>query len=246
MKRATTVLALATCLVAAGLQGLPTQAAQPAAQSSDKAKLSYGVGLYLGREIREGLKADGIEADLDLLVEGFADGLMDRTPDMDEEELEGILHAVHREMQARMVRRRLAEDPAFKRLHDTNLARSRAYHERHQYDEGVVTLDSGVQYKVLESGRGPKPTIDDVVVVNYRVERIDGTLIDEGEGAVIEVDSISEGGIEILQMMSVGDKWHVAVPPHRAYGAGGDPPRIGPHQTLIAVVELLEIKERDR
>lgn len=206
-------------------------------------ELSYGVGFYLGQEIEEGLKLDGVQADLDFLIRGFTDGVKRQPAMYPPEEMDAILFAVHEEMQARMVRRLLAEDPAFKRLHDENLARCDAYHEAHKHEPGVITLDNGIQYKVLRHGRGGSPTLEDTVIVNYRITLVDGTEIDRGEAAEIAIKSMRQGGQHVLQMMTVGAKWHVAVPPNLAYGPGGDPPRIGPNETLVAEIELLGIKE---
>ncbi|MHC4414672.1 MAG: FKBP-type peptidyl-prolyl cis-trans isomerase N-terminal domain-containing protein [Planctomycetota bacterium] len=226
----------------ASASGSADPAQNPAQAEHDMDEVSYGVGFYLGEEIREGLKRDGIEADLDYVVKGFFDGLKDMPPMLPRERLEVILSAVHEEMQARMVKRLLAEDPEFKKLHDENLARSRAYHEAHGNDEGVVTLPNGIQYKVLSpgTGRSPKPT--DVIIVDYRVTLIDGTEIDQGTSAEVLVNSVVEGGIQILQMMKVGARWEVAVPPEFAHGPGGRFPDVGPNETILAEVELLGIK----
>lgn len=205
---------------------------------------SYGVGFGLGEQIRNELTRDGVEADLDLLTKGFRDAVTGRKPFVPRGDLETILTAVHQEMEDRMVGRLLDESPEFRKLHDDNLARSRAFHEIFGRQQGVVTDPSGVQYKVLRSGNGPSPTLRDTVVVKAQVTLLDGTVIDEGEAEVIRVDGVVEGATRLLQMMNVGAKWQVAVPPALAHGPGGRLPDIGPNETFVGVVELMEIKPR--
>ncbi len=207
-----------------------------------KHKLSYGVGFYLGNEVLEGLKLDGIDANLDMIIQGFVDGIQETEPALPPDEMDAVLFAVHEELQARMVQRLLADDPAFKKLHDDNLAVSMAFHKDYGKEEGVVTQANGLQYLVLRPGTGPSPKPTDTVVLTARVTLIDGTEVDGGERIEVVMDSLRTGGLQILQMMKVGGKWHAAIPPHLAYGPAGDPPRIGPNQTLIAEVELLGIK----
>ncbi len=142
---------------------------------------SYGVGFGLGEQIRDELSRDGVGADLDLLTKGFRDAATGRKPFVPRGDLEAILTAVHQEMEDRMVRRLLDESPQFRKLHDDNLARSRAFHEVFGKQPGVVTDPSGVQYKVLRSGNGPSPTLGDTVVVKAQVTLLDGTVIDDGE-----------------------------------------------------------------
>ena len=214
----------------------------PALAEQQMDQISYGVGFYLGEEIRAGLELDDVKADADLLLMGFADGLKSNAPIFDREELEDILEAVHREMQARMVKRLLAEDPAFKKLHDENLAKSRAFHEAHGKKGGVVTLSNGLQYKVLEPGTGRSPELTDVVAVKVRASLIDGTEVVPRAGDETQVEDCVEGGIQILQMMKVGAKWEFAIPPELAFGSGGRFPDIGPNETIVGEVELLEIK----
>jgi FKBP-type peptidyl-prolyl cis-trans isomerase FklB len=206
-------------------------------------QIGYGVGYRLGEETRRGLALDGIGADLDLLARGFADGLTDKAPLIEAEQLHAILSAVHEEMQDRMVKRLLAEDPEFRKLHDENLARSRAFHEAFGKRAGVVTLPDGLQYEVKTPGNGPSPGPGDVVVVRYRMILLDKTEIAREEAAEVAVDGVFEAGGRILQMMKVGARWHAAFPPDLAFGAAGRYPEIGPNETILGTVELLEIKE---
>jgi FKBP-type peptidyl-prolyl cis-trans isomerase FklB len=201
------------------------------------------VGFRLGGEIREGLALDGIGANLDYVIQGFADGLTDQPPAVEAEQLHTILTAVHREMQARMVTRLLEEDPEFRKLHDDNLAGSRAFHEAFGKRENVVTLDDGLQYEVIRPGTGPSPGPTDVVVVTYRMILLDKAEVARGEATEIVVDEVLDAAGRILQMMKVGARWYVAFPPELAFGATGRYPEIGPNETVLGSVELIGIKE---
>ncbi len=214
--------------------------AQDADQTIDE--IGYGVGFLVGEEMRTGLRRDGVGIDPDLLARGFRDGLTGGDPLVSVEEMERILMLLHQEMQDRMVRRLLEESPEFKKAHDENLAKSRQFHELFGKQSGVVTLTSGLQYKVLRPGSGRSPRATDIVVLTGRVTLLDGTVISEALGGETRVADVIEGGVEALQLMKVGSKWQVVVPPALAHGPGGQMPLIGPNQTIVAVVELVAIK----
>jgi len=112
---------------------------------------------------------------------------------------------------------------------------------------GVVTLPDGLQYKVLTTGKGKKPELTDIVVVNYSGKLIDGTEFDSsykrGEPATFPVGAVIPGWVEALQLMPVGSKWEVYIPSNLAYGEQGAPPAIGPNETLVFTIELLDAKK---
>ena len=203
---------------------------------------SYGLGFVVGEEIRTGLERDGVGVAKDLIAQGFRDGLNGADSLVTRERMDEVLLLLHKEMQNRMVRRLLDESPEFKQLYDANLARSRQFHELFGAQEGVVTLPSGVQYKVLREGTGRTPRLTDTVVINGKVTLLDGTVINQGNGAETRVDAAIDGGIEALQLMRVGSRWQIVVPPDMAHGAGGRMPKIGPNESIIGVIELLAIK----
>ena len=203
---------------------------------------SYGVGFIVGEEIRSGLATDGVGVDADLVARGFRDGLNGADPLVSRDEMQQILALLHREMQERMVRRLLEDNPEFKALSESNLARSTRFHDLFGKQQGVVTLPGGVQYKVLREGTGRSPVSTDVVILNERVTLLDGTVISEADGVETRVDAVIAGGITALQRMRVGDRWQVAVPPALAHGAAGRLPLIGPNESIVGIVELVEIK----
>jgi FKBP-type peptidyl-prolyl cis-trans isomerase FklB len=112
---------------------------------------------------------------------------------------------------------------------------------------GVVTLPDGLQYKVLVAGKGPKPTANDMVVVHYAGKLVNGTEFDSsykrGEPATFPVNGVIAGWVEALQLMPVGSTWELYIPASLAYGDQGAPPVIGPNETLIFKVNLIEIKK---
>lgn len=125
-----------------------------------------------------------------------------------------------------------------------NTAAGEAYLKTNGTAEGVTTLPSGVQYKVVTAGNGATPSPENQVKVHYTGKTIDGKVFDSsverGEPAVFPVGGLIKGMTEVLQKMKVGDKWVVTIPSQMAYGQNG-PPQIGPNQVLIFELELIEI-----
>lgn len=126
-------------------------------------------------------------------------------------------------------------------------AKGEAFLSANKTKPGVVTLPDGLQYKVLVAGKGAKPSLSDIVVVNYAGRLIDGTEFDSsykrGEPANFPVGAVIPGWVEALQLMPVGSKWEIYIPSNLAYGEQGAPPAIGPDETLIFTVELLDTKK---
>lgn len=121
----------------------------------------------------------------------------------------------------------------------------KAYLAKNKLEEGVVELPSGLQYKILTQGTGEKPAETEQVKCHYHGMLINGTVfdssVDRGEPAVFPVGGVIPGWVEALQLMEVGSKWELFIPSNLAYGAQGAGGQIGPHETLIFQVELLEI-----
>lgn len=204
--------------------------------------ISYGVGFYPGNETRMGLKVDGLEADLDLVVRGFADALRGTAPMVPEEQLDAVLTSVEDDLEKRISERLIAADPEFRKVAEENLQQSNEFHDAFGKKEGVVTLPDGLQYLVIKPGTGASPTGTDTVVINLRMMLTDGTELGYWPGAKLRVDKLLEGGAKVLSKMKVGAKWATAVPPDLAYGTAGRYPDIGPNQTVLFGVELLEVE----
>ena len=131
---------------------------------------------------------------------------------------------------------------------DANKKEGEAFLAANKGKDGVVTLPSGLQYKILTAGTGPKPTASDSVVCNYRGTLINGTEFDSsykrGQPATFPVTGVIKGWTEALQLMPVGSKWQLFIPSDLAYGERGAGADIGPNSTLIFEVELLSIEDK--
>lgn len=248
MNRLTIPLA-AALLVLAGCESTPKAepetASEPVAATDDRAYLSYGVGFNLGREVRDGLAADGIDADLQIIVDGFVDGIDGSVPKVDQATLDAVLVAVNRRMQEKMVERMLVEDEDFRALHDANLARSRAMIAAFQRIDDVRTLEEGIHYRVLGTGTGISPGPGDGVVVSFVATNGDGEAVLEAEEHQIQVSGMRPGPFKVIQQMREGDRWEILFAPETLFGAVGQPPLIGPNETLLFDVVLHKVIEED-
>ncbi|HUO34773.1 MAG TPA: FKBP-type peptidyl-prolyl cis-trans isomerase [Candidatus Acidoferrum sp.] len=214
-------------------------AAKPAATgplATDKEKQSYAIGMSIARS----LQRQPVEIDPDLVARGLRDQLGGgKTLMTDQEEEETITT-----LQAQM---RQKEEEQIQALAASNLKEGDAFLTANKAKDGIVTTASGLQYKILTPGTGPKPSAEDTVVCNYSAKLLDGTEFDSsykrGQPITIKVGGVIKGWTEALQLMPVGSKWELYVPPDLAYGDRGKGP-IGPNQTLIFDVELLSIQPR--
>lgn len=203
-------------------------------------KSSYVIGTDIGGRF----SAQEMEIDVDALSAGIADAFAGNEPRLDEEEAKEALGAFIDQQQEKMAERQQAAQAEQSRLAEQNLMEGQAFLEANQAKEGVVTTDSGLQYKVIEPGEGARPTAEDVVRVHYRGTLLNGTEFDSsyarGEPAEFPVNGVIAGWTEALQLMNEGAKWELYIPAELAYGergAGGD---IGPNSVLIFEVELLK------
>ena len=175
------------------------------------------------------------EIDSDIFMAAFTDQIETGSGKIKHEDAEMVLNrkAMQVQAQKRAERAKLAEQ---------NEKEGKEFLEANAKAEGVVTLESGLQYKILKKGNGEKPTIKDRVKVNYRGTLLDGTEFDASkEPATFGLTGIIKGWSEALQLMPVGSKWQVYIPAPLAYGEQGGGPKIGPNATLIFDIELLEI-----
>jgi FKBP-type peptidyl-prolyl cis-trans isomerase len=219
--------------------GVLLLAAQSSAQEAEvlkteKDKVSYSLGADMGRN----LKRNGVEVDVDLIIKGLKDGLSSQKLLISERDLRRILS----DFQAELRRKRVE---AMKAAAEDNKKEGDVFLAENKMKEGVVTLPSGLQYKILKAGDGKKPTEADMVEVNYRGTLLDGTVFDSTyenkKPAVLKVNGVIRGWSEALQLMPVGSKWQIFIPPQLAYAARGSG-LIGPNATIIFEVDLLAIK----
>ncbi len=238
MRRLLTMAVLATIWSAAPL----AHSQQPQDRWSTAERTGYAVGHDLGTQSLDRLRADGIEVDLASFVSGFADAVRGAEPRLSSAELEAVLARLEREVTTRAAEQRMASDPVFRALAEANLRKGRTFHEEFGRKTGVTTLSTGIQYEVVVGGSGGWVAPDGTVVVTFKGKLLDGYVFGEAEQKEIRVSTMLPGGRDIVQRMRVGDRWNVAIPPDQAFGIGGRTPDIGPNETLLIDVTLLEIK----
>ncbi|CAA0116769.1 Outer membrane protein MIP [BD1-7 clade bacterium] len=213
----------------------PTQAEAPAVTlDSNVAKVSYGIGLNISSNFRQ----QNIELDKTAFEKGLADGFEGNEPALDQQSIMQAMQAFQQEqMEKQMSERKTAADE--------NKTEGDKFLAENAKKDGVKTTDSGLQYKVVTEGKGKKPTADDTVVVHYRGTLLDGDEFDSSysrnQPATFGVGAVIPGWTEALQLMPVGSKYELFIPADLAYGEGGAGAKIGPNETLVFEVELLEI-----
>lgn len=192
-------------------------------------KLSYSLGVNVAMSLQsQGLE----EVDTKLFGQAIDDVLRGSNLQIDPQEAGNILNAHFSKLQSKQ--------------HESAIKEGQEFLDANKTKEGVITLESGLQYQVLKEGSGAKPNIDSTVTTHYHGTTIDGSVfdssVDRGTPASFPVNGVIAGWTEALQLMTIGSKWKLFVPSNLAYGDRGAGPKIGPHTTLIFEVELLEIK----
>lgn len=207
------------------------------ALKDQKEKLSYALGMDLGNQLRK----MSIEVDPNLFGKGLKDALTGSKALLTEAEVRAAVS----EMQAGL---KLRAAEARKAGAENNKKAGDAFLTENQKKEGVVTLPSGLQYRILKAGDGKKPTIDDTVVCHYRGTLVDGTEFDSSykrnQPATFPIKGVIKGWTEALQLMPVGSKWQLFIPSDLAYGERGAGTAIEPNATLIFEVEIISIQEK--
>ena len=236
-------------LVGAAVMSAVMQPQEPAAVSqdevvldSDAQKSSYVIGTDIGGR----LGSQGFDIDQAALFAGLEDSLTGAEPRLSQEEAQAAITQVIEEQQARAAQQREAAETERAATAEKNRAEGEAFLAANKEKEGVVTTESGLQYKVIVEGSGEKPTAEDTVQVHYRGTLIDGTEFDSsyarGEPAEFKVNQVIAGWTEALQLMSEGAKWELYIPSDLAYGSRGAGSDIGPDAVLVFEVELLKAK----
>jgi len=208
-----------------------------------KEKFSYALGMNIGTGYSQGLKKQSVDVDWNLIAQGMKDAAAGSKTRLTQDEAKAVLNEVQTEIQKQQQEKTQQAAAANKTEGEAFLAANKS-------KDGVVTLPSGLQYKILTAGAGPKPTASDSVKCNYRGTLIDGKEFDSsykrGQPATFEVGQVIKGWTEALQLMPVGSKWQIFVPSSLGYGERGAGAEIGPNATLIFEVELLSIEEKKK
>jgi len=248
-------LALSPVFLSAAVYGQDEPAPAPAAEQpaakapnadpglkSDKQKASYTIGVNIGNS----LKRDNIEVDMQALARGLADAVSGKKPALSETEMRQAMMALQKELRARQEAEMKERVAKMKALAAENQKKAQAFLAANKAKAGIKTTPSGLQYQVVKEGEGPTPKATDTVKVHYRGTLVDGSEFDSsykrGEPAKFPVNRVIKGWVEALQLMKVGGKWRLYVPPKLGYGEFGSGPKIGPNEVLIFDVELLGIE----
>lgn len=193
-------------------------------------KISYCIGLSVGQS----LKRDGLKIDTEFLAKGINDILKGNQLPLSEEEIAAAFEELQKNMAAQQAK-----------AGDANLAAGKSFLEANGKKEGIKTTASGLQYEVLQEGKGNTPTAADTVKTHYRGTLVDGTEFDSsyrrGEPATFPVSGVIRGWTEALQLMKEGSKYRLYIPSDLAYGPRGAGDKIGPNAVLIFDIELLSI-----
>ena len=231
-------IALAASLILVGCEeaSKPKAGASVAAAvalESEIQKVSYIMGTNIGGQI----KGEAFEVDIPSLTLGLSDAVAGNEPKLSEDEVKAVIEAFQAKMMAE-------QEASAKLVAETNIKEGEAFLAANAKKEGVVVLESGLQYKILTAGTGAIPTPENTVEVHYKGTLLDGTEFDSsfkrGVPAQFGVTQVIPGWVEALQLMKEGAKWELYVPADLAYGPGGTGGLIGPNQTLIFEVELLK------
>jgi FKBP-type peptidyl-prolyl cis-trans isomerase FklB len=228
---------LVCAVIMSGLLTACSNKTSEADLSSEIAKVSYGIGANIGARFG---------SDMPLDVEAFSAGVKDSLAggdmQMSEEDIMSALQAYQQKQMT--VRQEESQE-----VGDKNQAEAEVFFAENGKVDGVKSTESGLQYQVLVEGKGAMPTAEDTVEVHYHGTLLDGTVFDSsyqrGETVSFPVGGVIPGWTEALQIMPVGSKWKLFIPPTLAYGAGGAGQMIGPNSALVFDVELINIVSAD-
>jgi FKBP-type peptidyl-prolyl cis-trans isomerase FklB len=212
---------------------------KPLELTTEKDKQSYAIGLNVGKSLHR----DDIDVDPKIVLQGLQDAMAGGPVLLTDDQIRTVMTDLQTQVRQQQEAKRQA-------LAENNKKEGAAFLAANATKPGVVTLPSGLQYKILTPGTGPKPTATDSVVCNYRGTLLDNSEFDSsykrGQPATFPVSGVIKGWTEALQLMPVGSKWQLFIPPDLAYGERGGPPQgpIGPNATLVFEVELMSIQPK--
>lgn len=236
MKASSILSALLLVTFAATACAQETSSAAATKPESLHDKASYAIGLNLGGN----LKQQEVPVNLDYLIRGLKDGFGGAEAMLSDEEVQTTMQAFQQEVMSMQQEKRAAAGAK-------NQQEAEEYLAANKDKPGVVTTESGLQYEVLTEGTGAKPKASDRVTVHYKGTLLDGTVFDSsydrGQPATFPVSGVIPGWVEAMQLMPVGSKWKLYIPPALAYAERGAGQQIGPNSLLVFEVELLSIAE---
>lgn len=237
MNRIVIVLALGAVALWPSTRAVAATPPASATPAPSRAELSYALGYEAGVDLGQ----RKVDVDIATVLRGVRDGYSRGKPEYSPQEMQRVLLDMQRQMVAQA-------RAAFEKLAAANLARARAFFADNGKKPGVITLPSGVQYKILGGGKGTtSPQVSSQVTLQYSGQFLDGTMFDNtqdrGKPVTFPVDQMIPGWRDVITRMHVGDHWKVFIPPEQAYGIRGYLPRIGPNEALVFDIRLLDIKQ---
>ena len=204
--------------------------------STDTDKLSYSIGADLGKNF----KTQGIDINPTALAKGMQDGMGTAPLALTEQQMKDVLNKFQKDLMAKRT-------TDFNKKADENKTKGEAFLADNKSKPGIVVLPSGLQYKIIEAGTGPKPSKSDTVTVEYTGTLINGTVFDStdkaGKPATFQVSQVIPGWTEALQLMPSGSTWQVFVPANLAYGPRSVGGPIGPNEALVFKIHLISVKK---
>ncbi|MBP7624869.1 MAG: FKBP-type peptidyl-prolyl cis-trans isomerase [Xanthomonadales bacterium] len=202
--------------------------------STEKGKLSYAIGFEIGTDFVD----KKMDVDVNTVIRGIQDGLAKRPPTVPTDQMRAALDKMREKL--------MTEAKAkYEQMARENKAKSDKFLAENKVKKGIVTLPSGIQYRVIEEGNGKRPLKNSEVTVHYRGSLTSGLEFDSsfarGVPAKFKVDAVLKGWQDVLPMMKVGDHWQIFLPPEQAYGMRGQGP-IGPNEALVFEIKLVDVK----
>lgn len=197
---------------------------------SEKEIFSYAIGYQIGQTF----KRDGFEVDTSTMSQAIEDVMKDKAPSLTMEEMRSAMENAQKMLVAKQQAKA-----------DQAKAMGSKFLSENSKKDGVVTRDSGLQYKVISTGKGKQATATGSITAHYEGKLINGEVFDSsyrrGEPATFNVNQVIKGWQEVLPLMREGDKWQVFIPANLAYGERGQGPIIGPNETLVFDIELVKV-----
>lgn len=209
--------------------------AQAQDTTSEKGKLSYAIGFDIGSSFVD----RKMDVDLNTVIRAIQDGYGKRKPAVPEATMTDVMQKFQKKMMTEA-------KVDYEKVAGVNRSKSQQFMAENKTKKGIITLPSGLQYRVIEDGTGRQVTPTSEVTLHYRGSLPDGLEFDSsfarGEPIKIKVNEVIKGWQEILPKMRVGSHWQVFVPANLAYGERGNPPRIGPEQALVFDLKIMDVK----
>jgi FKBP-type peptidyl-prolyl cis-trans isomerase FkpA/FKBP-type peptidyl-prolyl cis-trans isomerase FklB len=207
-------------------------------------RFSYVFGMNVGEQMKQ-MQSQEINVDIEVFVAGLRDIYDGKDAKLNDEQVQATIEEFQQQQQTKQMAMQAEQQAEMDAAGATNKAEGEAFLAANAEKEGVVALPSGLQYKVITAGTGPKPAATDTVTVHYRGRLLDGTEFDSSysrnQPATFALNQVIPGWTEGVQLMAEGAKYELYIPADLAYGPGGSG-QIGPNSTLIFEVELIKAK----